>query len=293
MIFRSTLEKDSPLMINLYGNHFSYIKKLDLYSNSFRCPKCSKIFNHGGILNRHVKTCEVGVKEKYFNGAFEIKKNIFEKLEQIEVEVPMADRVFPYRATFDVECLLSTEFHQKNTEKTTFSSQHELISVSICSNVPGFKKPRCFVIQADGAQKDLVQRVIVYLNEISEKSSSLLKDKFEGVIDSIPSENLKDQFMEYLEELPVLSFNGARYDLNVMRQHLIPTLIESDGIKFVIKKGLSYLTINTDKLKFLDITFYIAPGFSYDTFLRAYKANTTKSFFPYEYLDSFDKLSSL
>ena len=43
--------------------------------------------------------------------------------------------------------------------------------------------------------------------------------------------------------------------------------------------------------KFLDISNYVAPGFSYDQFLRAYECEQTKGFFPYEWVDGLDKLN--
>ena len=92
--------------------------------------------------------------------------------------------------------------------------------------------------------------------------------------------------------MPVLSFNGARYDLKVLKTTLVPVLIELDSVKFAIKKGTGYMVIATEELKFLDATYYIAPGFNYDSFLKAYGVKQNKSYFPYEYLDSLEKLDS-
>ena len=50
------------------------------------------------------------------------------------------------------------------------------------------------------------------------------------------------------------------------------------------------MCIKTDSLKFLDISNYLAPGFSYDQFLKAYECEQTKGFFPYQWLDCLDKL---
>ena len=47
----------------------------------------------------------------------------------------------------------------------------------------------------------------------------------------------------------------------------------------------------TEMLRFLDIKNYIAPGFSYDKFIKAYDVSQTKFFFPYEYVDSLEKLN--
>ena len=115
--------------------------------------------------------------------------------------------------------------------------------------------------------KDLV----AYLREVSLASSSLLREKFAHILAIISDEKLKASLESYLDELPVISFNGARYDLNVMRKYLIPELVKTGSIQYVVKKGCSYMTIKTPELKFLDITYYIAPGFNYDSFLKAYK----------------------
>ena len=50
------------------------------------------------------------------------------------------------------------------------------------------------------------------------------------------------------------------------------------------------MCIKTEKLKFLDITSYLAPGYSYDQFLKAYECSAYKSFLPYEWFDDVSKL---
>ena len=60
--------------------------------------------------------------------------------------------------------------------------------------------------------------------------------------------------------------NICRYDLKVIKTHLIPMLVEEDDVGYVIKKGNSYMSITTKKLHFLDAVFYIAPGLLYRIF---------------------------
>ena len=50
------------------------------------------------------------------------------------------------------------------------------------------------------------------------------------------------------------------------------------------------MCLSTDELKFLDITNYIAPGFSYDMYLKAYGCEVTKGNFLYEYIDRQERL---
>ena len=50
------------------------------------------------------------------------------------------------------------------------------------------------------------------------------------------------------------------------------------------------MCLSTDQLKFLDMINYIAPGFSYDKYLKAYGCELTKGHFPYEYMDRLERL---
>ena len=80
------------------------------------------------------------------------------------------------------------------------------------------------------------------------------------------------------------------YDLNATKQFLFPYLIKHYPIKFTVKRNSNYMCLNTNSLKFLDISNYLAPRFSYDQFLKAYECEQTKGIFPYELIDRLDKL---
>lgn len=80
-----------------------------------------------------------------------------------------------------------------------------------------------------------------------------------------------------------------RYDLNLVKSGLAKGLgIDERG--FVIKRQNAYIAISAEKLKFLDISQYLATGTSYKQFLKAYGVQEDKGFFPYEFLDGPEKL---
>ena len=60
---------------------------------------------------------------------------------------------------------------------------------------------------------------------------------------------------------------------------------------FVIKRNNAFMCLSTDQLKFLDMTNYLAPGFSYAKYLKAYGCEVTKGHFPYEYMDRLERLN--
>jgi hypothetical protein len=93
--------------------------------------------------------------------------------------------------------------------------------------------------------------------------------------------------------LPILSFNGAKYDLNLMRQYLHKSLEDcGEFVTFSIKKANSYMSIKTQYLQFLDIRSYLAPDYLYDDFIKAYKCKLEKGFFPYDWFNDYDKVNN-
>ena len=71
--------------------------------------------------------------------------------------------------------------------------------------------------------------------------------------------SLKSQFENWYLALPVLSFNGAKYDINLMKQYLHKSLEDyNEFVSFSIKKSNSYMSLNTQYLQFLEIRSYLA-----------------------------------
>ena len=101
---------------------------------------------------------------------------------------------------------------------------------------------------------------------------------------------LEEKLKAHIDELPVLGFNSGKYDINIAERFLFPYLIKHHPIKFSVKKNNNHMLHKAKFLKFLDVTNYLAPGFSYDQFLKAYECEQTKGFFPYEWIDGLDKL---
>ena len=92
----------------------------------------------------------------------------------------------------------------------------------------------------------------------------------------------------------MIGFNSSKYDLNAIKRFFVPLLIRNSDVEqascFVIKRQNTFMCLSTDKLKFVDICNYLAPGFSYAKYLTAYGCAQQKGHFPYEYMDSIGKL---
>ena len=110
---------------------------------------------------------------------------------------------------------------------------------------------------------------------------------------------LYDKTFEYINQIPVIGYHSAKYDILVIRSQLIkhlglykPNLMKRKS-HYVIKRGESYPCIATSKYKFLDITEYIGSHVSYSQFLKSMKVTSgRKLFFPFEAIRSFSDLKN-
>ena len=67
LIQRSHRSYANTMYLNLYGSHFSYIKNLKMYSKSYCCCKCDKMWKTAKALNKHERTCEAAVQYVTFS----------------------------------------------------------------------------------------------------------------------------------------------------------------------------------------------------------------------------------
>ena len=106
----------------------------------------------------------------------------------------------------------------------------------------------------------------------------------EGITDAQSKE-----ILQWVTQVPVVGFNSGHYDLKLIRKYYVP-LMAKDKEVFAAEKNGRIMFINTPKFKFLDVLNYLAPGITYDKWVKTYGATLTKSWLPYEWLDSPDKL---
>ena len=177
------------MYVNLYKDHFSYIHNMKRYSKSYQCPRCGKFWKNGFQLNRHEQTCEGSVKYKFPGGAYCPAASIFAQLEEYRIEILERLKYYPYWATYDIEAMLVPQQDLNNTEKLQWTNKHVPASVSICSNVPEYTEPVCFI--SHGSPHELVEQMVEYLETISAAAmSNVMEDPdMQTVFESISNIN--------------------------------------------------------------------------------------------------------
>ena len=318
IVRRSLCSYVQTMYLNLYETHFSYIKDINMYCHSWRCRNCEQaLWKTPYDLHRHERTCTEGIKRVYKGGVYRPPASIFERLDDEGIIVSPVLRYFPYRATFDFECYFSDERLPTNTDHIEWIARHVPLSVSVASNVPGYEPAQCYI--TDGDSDKLVADMMVHLTAISDTAYDSLLPSYVDVLADLdarkhaweeetkeaeeedeeeeaengkktvnPYKTLENQLQVWLHQLPVVGFNSGRYDLNAIKKFFVPLLIHNNAA--VIKRQNTYMCLSTDQLKFVDICNYLAPGVSYDKYLKAYGCELQKGNFPYEYMDDLQKL---
>ena len=319
IVRRSLCSYAQTMYLNLYETHFSYIKDINTYCHSWRCRNCeTSLWKNPKDLLRHERTCTEGIKLVYKGGVYHPPSSVFERLDDESIVVGDSLRYYPYRATFDFECYFNDERLPTNTDHVEWIASHVPLSVSMASNVPGYEPAQCYI--TDGDSDKLVEEMMNNLIAISDAAYDSLLPSYVDVLADLdarkhaweeetkeaeeeeaengkktvnPYKTLEKQLQAWLHQLPVLGFNSGRYDLNAIKKFFVPLLIHNTAERascFVIKRQNNFMCLSTDKLKFVDICNYLAPGVSYDKYLKAYGCELQKGHFPYEYMDDLQKL---
>ncbi|MES9993656.1 MAG: C2H2-type zinc finger protein, partial [Candidatus Thiodiazotropha sp.] len=328
-LYKSRGQHDSIMYVNLFENHMSYIRDFATFSQKYQCQTCDRHFKKSSDLHRHQRTCTNKTNYVFPGGFHRMKESIFEELDKYGIDVPKEERTFPWFICYDFEAILK-KVDDRPTEMLTWTHQHVPISVSICSNVEGHRDPTCLVDpDANELVKGMVSAMSDIANTVYELAEEKWGWVLEAIDDKIskddkdcqtdhdffyienmdddevgeqkddqetkkcshPLQNIYGRMETYMTQVPVLGFNSSKYDLNLIKRCLAKHLeMHEDSQAFVVKKDNAYACIATDKLKFLDMSQYLAVGSSYAGFLKAYQVSGSKGHFPYEWFDSTEKL---
>ena len=266
------------MYLNLHENHFCLITNLDKYCKCYECRQCQKLWKGAWETNHHERTCNQVTKKKFVGGSYQPEPTVFELLEDEGIMVPEEDRYYLYRITYDFESYFMKEDLPASSEKLTWEAKHEPLSVSICSNVPGFVEPKCFITM--GKAEDLVLEMVNYLHNIQTTSHAYvqeahqtyykclvellqqkqqLEENEENTDDDVvmdeteesgdkgkkshPLYAVKLKYEQWMTQIPVIGFNSGKYDINMVKPHLVKVLMKMDAIKFVVKKSNSFMCL--------------------------------------------------
>lgn len=310
-VWRSPKTSGHRLVLHLYEDHFSLVTDLRRMAHCFVCESCEQSFTRYQNYTRHGCSEAEEARRKFVGGGYAPGEGVFEAASRtLGRAVPK--RFYPYRMTYDIECYMERSELPESTSSVEYTAVHRLLSISLASNVPGHEKAVCYVNEGRG-ERDVVSGFVDGLNAVAAKASRLMRSRHGALLDEVRRVEegreetereaageegdgasyspVTDALERWLDVVPVVGFNSQRYDLNVLKPMLVRELMErEEEIRFVVKRENSMTCFETERCRFLDVTNYIAPGFSYEKYLKAYGCRQGKGHFPYEWVDSPERL---
>jgi len=172
------------------------------------------------------------------------------------------------------------------TKNLTFENVHVPISVSVGDTLNRQPTHLC-----EREPKVLIK---IFMNELQSRASHLraaVKPQYLPVdVDMLPKKQ-QQNLLDWCTQVKVLGFTSGKYDLNLIKQCFVKKLIDTCTKFKVAIQGSKTMFIITPEFMFLDVINHLGQGTSYDKCVKAYGCKQTKSWFPYEWFDSSDKLA--
>ena len=191
---------------------------------------------------------------------------------------------YPHAIVYDFESYQDTSKAVRPTSDLFYESEHVPISVSLADTLN--PEPEYIV------SRDPAELIRLFHQSLERRHEAIVADVVKEFsfsdTEGIP-EKQGNEIVKWFRQVPVLGFNSGHYDLKLIRQHFIPLLAQDPGT-FAAEKNGRIMFINTPKFKFLDVLNYLGPGITYEKWVKTYGATLAKSWLPYEWLDSPDKL---
>ena len=191
---------------------------------------------------------------------------------------------YPHAIVYDFESYQDTSKAVRPTSDLFYESEHVPISVSLADTLN--PEPE-YIVSRDPAELIRLFHQSLERRHTAIVAAVVAEFSFSDT-EGIP-EKQGNEIVKWFRQVPVLGFNSGHYDLKLIRQHFIPLLAQDPGT-FAAEKNGRIMFINTPKFKFLDVLNYLGPGITYEKWVKTYGATLAKSWLPYEWLDSPDKL---
>ena len=180
---------------------------------------------------------------------------------------PKQNHTYPHAIVYDFESFQDKTKASNPTRDLSYESEHVPISVSIADTLNS--EPEYIV------SKDPDELIKLFYQSLERRHTAIREDVIDKFglpdIDGI-TDSLGKLIFDWINQVPVVGFNSGHYDLKLINKHFVTQLAQEPGV-FAAKKNGRVMFINTPKFKFLDIMNFLAPGISYDKWVKTYGAS--------------------
>ncbi|KAL9959950.1 hypothetical protein ACROYT_G033329 [Oculina patagonica] len=208
------------------------------------------------------------------------------EVRKIVVDTPRAQtKSYPHAILYDFEAYGDNNQRKEPTPTLTIENAHVPISVSIGDTL---EREPTHICERDPAE--LVRKFMEELERRGKNIRAQVRAKFMPKDVGLLPKAQRQKIEEWCNQVPVVGFNSGSYDLNLIKNNFADRLADTTGKVRVAKNCNKIMFLLTQGFRFLDIINYLGPGTSYEKWVKAYGCEATKSWFPYEWFDSPEKL---
>ncbi|KAL9963464.1 hypothetical protein ACROYT_G026975 [Oculina patagonica] len=202
------------------------------------------------------------------------------------VDTPRAQtKSYPHAILYDFESYGDNNQRKEPTPTLTIENAHVPISVSIGDTL---EREPTHICERDPAE--LVRKFMEELERRGKNIRAQVRAEFMPEDVGLLPKAQRQKIEEWCNQVPVVGFNSGSYDLNLIKNNFAERLADTTGKVRVAKNGNKIMFLLTQGFRFLDIINYLGPGTSYEKWVKAYECEAKKSWFPYEWFDSPEKL---
>lgn len=205
---------------------------------------------------------------------------------------------------FDIECVLPKCDIQN--KKSKIVSSHKIVSIAANSFINNKHNQMVWVVKDSSfeAETEIINHFLQFCYKEKTKMKichelEIAIKKLKEMTKRLHNEYLdKDEvfelksFLEAFTDMSVFGYNNAKYDNNIIFEHMVKCFdidkFETKTIK-LLKKGTRYFSIKFQGLHFKDLLNFTCPT-SLDKYLRTWTNNFQKLVYPYELFDTVEQI---
>ena len=202
--------------------------------------------------------------------------------------------------SFDIEAIESkTGILRK---KTLEVAEHKVLSIAIGANT-GFEWAQHRKDSSPDAAFMLVENFLDKISTLQDVYDAQFPDFFHDAIETLETDlkcetlsRVKKRYLNMLKnylgkylKMDIYSYNGGRYDLNVLAPYLLPALNRRFSDVRLLKKNSSYFSIETESWCFKDAINFTTPQ-KLSSYLSQNGIKEEKSIFPYTAFTSIEEM---
>ena len=177
-------------------------------------------------------------------------------------------RVYTFSLLYSVwfEAILA-RLNEHPTENLAYLSRLIQISAAVNDTLSEEREEEPVYLVDENPER-LTERFIEVLTEKQEPIAAdvLRQHPYPSDFQMLPGE-VKEQWRQWVNQVPVIDFNSGKYDLNMVKEYFVKKISynkedECHEDVFATKKENNFMFLTTSKFKFLDVKNYIGPDLS-------------------------------